>query len=730
MGPGFLGLAFAAALLQQTPDTATYDSPRTRDLVAGAMVRHRAQDSTVTDYQARIRYRLSFALGRRRWANVPTLGVEEQEARVGWQLPNDLRVDVLGQRFRARNPEWTLNSTFDEPWFVPRGLGDSIRTFGADFPERAALHPLAADGPTYYRYELLDSVGIKTPLGRAIRLTAIRVTPKQAAGALIAGRIWLDIETGEVVRLAFRYVGTNLWVSPEFDTKKDSSEARSANRIVNRILSIDSDLEYALQEGKYWMPYRQILSGKVQIPFVGDYVVPFEAVTTFSDYEINTGQRIVFTEPLPDTTYRATVAGRRARRDTLDARESERLKTDSLGGRRFAGYAPGGRYEIHRPHRDTLRAYRTWGDTLQLELSAEDDRRVKEVQNDLARMVDALPNDITGIRGAGVGYEKLADILRYNRVQGWSGGFGYQASVPGVSFTNAYLTAGYGFSDKRLTGRIALVRDAPGGTLSLTGYHELADQDPLSRGLTFGNSIRAIFWARDDADYYLASGLSLSHESSLARGLDLKLGLRAERQASVVRRAKSSVNDLLFGDGVFEPNPPIAGGDYAVATARLDGVSGGARWSLAVEGQRSTAHEGARTYAAFRQPLFGRRGVAVRINAGLATKDAPPQMMFRAGGRSTVRGFDYGTQRGPAMWSVQTDWTPLRGQLRPVLFADAGQAGALGSLSRQPLLVGGGVGLSALSGLVRLDLSRRITSHPIFNSRGGWRVDLVFGAVR
>jgi hypothetical protein len=65
-----------------------------------------------------------------------------------------------------------------------------------------------------------------------------------------------------------------------------------------------------------------------------------------------------------------------------------------------------------------------------------------------------------------------------------------------------------------------------------------------------------------------------------------------------------------------------------------------------------------------------------------------------------------------------------------VLFADAGQAGVLGSLSRQPLLVGGGVGLSALAGLIRLDLSRRLTSHAAFNSRGGWRVDLVFGAVR
>ena len=61
-----LSLLFAAPLLaQQVP--APFASEATRQLVGEAMARHRTQDSLVNDYKATIRYRMSFALGRRRW---------------------------------------------------------------------------------------------------------------------------------------------------------------------------------------------------------------------------------------------------------------------------------------------------------------------------------------------------------------------------------------------------------------------------------------------------------------------------------------------------------------------------------------------------------------------------------------------------------------------------------------------------------------------------------------
>ena len=70
-----MGLAAAAVLalsLQGTshlPDSSFADAA-TRDLIRRAAERHRAQDSAVTDYRALLRYRLSFSLGRRRWARI------------------------------------------------------------------------------------------------------------------------------------------------------------------------------------------------------------------------------------------------------------------------------------------------------------------------------------------------------------------------------------------------------------------------------------------------------------------------------------------------------------------------------------------------------------------------------------------------------------------------------------------------------------------------------------
>ncbi|MFN2326758.1 MAG: hypothetical protein ABR551_12850, partial [Gemmatimonadales bacterium] len=208
MGAGLLTpllLALAPAAAQAPLDTLAFATPATRTVVQRAIVRHRAQDSLVQDYRATLRYRLSVSIGQRRWARIAPTAVEEQEAIVQWQRPNDLRVDFLGRRSRSRSGDMNLNSTFSNPWFVPRSLGDSVRIFGNEFPERAALHPLAADAPEWYRYSLGDSLSIAMPNGESVTLVSVEFAPRLVAPALIVGRLWLDAATAEVVRLSFQY---------------------------------------------------------------------------------------------------------------------------------------------------------------------------------------------------------------------------------------------------------------------------------------------------------------------------------------------------------------------------------------------------------------------------------------------------------------------------------------------------------------------------------------------
>src|SRR4029450_11207998 len=130
-----------------------------------AMVRHRAQDSVVSDYQARIRYRLSAAMGRGRWAEVPVTAGAEGGGLVRWALAYDLRMEDVGGVFQPRIPDWVFSSVFYRPWFVPRGVGDSVRIFSDNFPATGALHPLAPTGPDWYSYALRDSVTVATPRG-------------------------------------------------------------------------------------------------------------------------------------------------------------------------------------------------------------------------------------------------------------------------------------------------------------------------------------------------------------------------------------------------------------------------------------------------------------------------------------------------------------------------------------------------------------------------------------
>jgi hypothetical protein len=670
------------------------------------MARRRAADSAVFDYRARIHYRLSFGVGRRRWARVPTSAVEEQVADIRWQRPNDLRIDVVGRRAQSRS-ELELSSVWDRPWFVPRAVDDSVRIFSDEFPATGALHPLAAAAPAWYRYALTGDLAVTPGRGGTLRLYQVQVTPRRGGPALIAGEMWIDSASAEVVRLSFRYVGTGLWVLPEGEKRSDSASARRINSIANQIVSVDADLEYGLQDRRYWMPFRQVISGRVRIPLVSDLVIPFRAVTTFEDFEINTGTPIAFELPLGPDHPDSMEARREARRDSLRVERRGGRTADSLRAWDYADRWPGGRYELHRPANARLNRYRGWIDSLTLEGDPADLARAREVESDLARLAESLPDSVTGERWHGFGYERLTDAFRYDRVQGISLGLGYRLRVPGLAFTNLYATARYGFSDERVTGRLSLVRDAPEGRLTVSGYRDVMNVDPFAPAPGFGNSFNALFVAHDDGDYALMHGGSAQYETSLATGLELSLGARYERQTTVATAAESEVNDFLGGTGVFPPNPPVDEGHFGGGFVRLSGV-GDLRWQATADVLGGAGTTTGRLYGNIRHGIGGSRGITIRLKSGVATSPTLQQSQFRLGGIGTVRGHAYGERRGQAFWATQVDMTPIKGRLRPVLFVDAGQAGGAESLFSGKVMAGGGIGLSMFGGFVRFDLSHSI----------------------
>jgi hypothetical protein len=334
-------------------------------------------------------------------------------------------------------------------------------------------------------------------------------------------------------------------------------------------------------------------------------------------------------------------------------------------------------------------------------------------------------DSLTGQQASGVGYERLSDALRYDRVQGLSLGAGYRVRVPGLRFTNLFGTVRYGLSDDRVTGRLTFVRDAPGGRFALSGYRDVADVDPFSPGHTVGNTLDALFVAHDNADYALAEGGSARFETSLRTGLDLTLAARVERQTSVARRARSAVNDFLGGDGVFPANPAVDEGTLGGGSARLV-HRGRFRWAFTADVLDGRGRATGRLFGDLRADVGGGAGATLRVKAGVATRPTLRQSLFRLGGPATVRGFDYGTSRGQAFWAAQLDVAPFRGRLRPVAFVDAGQAARPADLFSSTAFAGAGVGVSCFGGLLRLDLS-----HPLTPDLGGKvRFDIVVQGVR
>ena len=324
----------------------------------------------------------------------------------------------------------------------------------------------------------------------------------------------------------------------------------------------------------------------------------------------------------------------------------------------------------------------------------------------------------------GIAFERVSDLLQYNRVQGLSLGLGYQLPVFG-SAARLNATIRYGLSDERVTGRLSFLMNADAGLLILTGYRDIADLDPFSPGKTVGNTLNGLFAGHDNGDYALSEGAGVRFETRLKAGLELVLAGRAERLSSVSRVAQSAINDFLGGTGLFPPNPQVHEGAFAVISAQARN-RGRARWSVAVDllggGGRSTA----RLYGDLLQRIGRGRGLTLRLKAGVATEPATPQALFRQGGVNTVRGFEYGTLRGPVLWAGQLDVTPFDGRVRPVLFVDAGQASTISRLFSSTAIVGAGVGLSLFRGLLRFDLSQPISP----NQDGKLRFDITVQSAR
>lgn len=721
-----LTLLLLHAHTTQTPDTATYRDAATAQLIRRARERHARADSLLHDYRAQVDTRLEAVASRSRFSRAVPLLAHETEAQVTWRAPNDLEIQVRGARSalpmlrlleamgaevnrreaddRLRR-ELENEAWLDRPWFIPRSLGDSVRLMGV--PDLAALHPLVAGAEGYYRYALTDSVVLETP-GRTVRALAVRVEPKRTGPSLVAGDMWLDADQGDLVRLRVRFLGEYLWERPDGSTAEDSAKARRETRTATRYLSAEAEAEYALHQNRFWMPHRQGVVVTFRIPWLLGVTVALRAVTRFRDYVVNTGAAIAFT--IADSALRDRGPGRSVRVCAACASE------DSTNRRRLVetGYRRGGlwgdgRWEVVIPASDSL-ARHPWPEPLVVGLEPAEERWLRESGIELAKLSEQLPDRWVGRRRFGVAWERLGDVVRFNRVQGPSVGLGFVLN-PKDPFLHLVGTGRFGFSDRRPTGSLRWRYEGPEARVELAGYRAMSAVEPWSTGA----SLNALFAGHDDADYSLVTGGGVEVEPNAGLLAHTTIGWFVQAERSVATVATSRVNDALGGDGRFPANPPVADGEYLRLVLSRSDALGPVMLRMGSEaaftGGLAAARFWARGRAFFR--LAG-RGAALSGTVGAVAGDPLPQLLLRVGGPATVRGYDYGVRTGRTAWAVQLDWNLRpRGVVMPVVFLDAGDRVP----TRDPL-VGAGLGVALIGGLLRFDLSKGL------NPGGPVRFDL------
>lgn len=320
------------------------------------------------------------------------------------------------------------------------------------------------------------------------------------------------------------------------------------------------------------------------------------------------------------------------------------------------------------------------------------------------------------------------DQMRYNRVEGMSVGLLGEQQL-GAGYT-AHAKARLGHADLEFNGELGFERSNGRRTAYGTVYRRLRATAPeWGDPLSFGPSLPAILFARDEGFYFRAIGVEVG-DRHVQRNGAWSWRLYTEQQQSAGDSSVVSTWSLghTLGIGQFRTNFDASRisvtGLEMEASRILVNRPGGLRLvgSARGEGGTGTVTYGRAAVEGTASGPIGRVALALTGSAGSSVGDLPPQRGWFLGGLRTVRGNPPGSTFGDAYYFLRAEAGTKFGAVRPVAFADVGWAGARTAFGQGRQLRGVGGGLSFLDGIFRLDVARGL------GIGGGWRTDLYFDA--
>lgn len=761
-----------------------FASTGARELLTAARAARAAQDSALRAYDVTSYQRTSVGFNLRETARQRLLYRSEGAARVQWKRGIGAKLEVLGARTAtpAAGGSGNVGREMDEsrnladlmaiPYYPGR---DELWIFDAiggppDADEEGAIlvHPIGEGAEAFYTYALGDSMTFDLPRGRRLVLRELRATPRSPAWNLITGSFWFESEGSQLVRAALRFSEKmQVWQIVKAQDPKEYAEVPLAVRGLLNPLEANLEgmtIEYGLYEERFWLPRDQRAEFSARASFMR---IPVQIEQRFRYASVNGEVEVPPIEVTASRRWRVMrdslrAAGvdeeqrRQLMRELFARNDSlaklERNRQCALGGTHVERRS---RYQgVELPMLVELPCDRsTLASSTELSgsLLTEDEQLFDGADARLLERLlrDALPSGtIAGPPTVSYGLP----LTRYNRIEGL--GTGIEAEMMLGYGLQGRALGRVSLADRQFNGELTLRRLGARGPSTLTVYRRLAVSADFGSPLSFGASLAALLYGRDEGFYHRSWGAELTGHESKGRGLDWRLFVEQQSDAALTTHWSlfAGANDpRMVGNVLAE------GGTFAGAALRWRGSRGvdpagwRALWDLRAEGASGRVDELPPMMrpaiwcpecppepAPVRDRSYGRvlaegtlsRGLgplaaSLTGAAGSTAGRVPAQRAFFLGGLQSIRGQSADAATGTAMWMTRAELGLNTAAVRPVVFYDVGWAGDRAQWRESTTaLRGAGIGLSFLDGAFRADLSRGIA--PVRQTRFDLSVEARF----
>jgi hypothetical protein len=716
---------------------------RARETVTTARAARRHQDSTLTSYDATVKQRMSAGLNVKAIGSDRLLFRTELAARVRWSQPDRVWIDILGARSAvpASFAGAKVLSGFAQLVPIPYFTGSESLMWwfnldgGDEDPDDTPfsyVHPLETGAEHVYQYRSGESATIRLPGGRELVLREVIVVARERAPDLIDGSLWFETSSGQLVRAAFRPAAPlDMLKFIGEDSFDDVPAPVRATMLTPFEFSIESfTIDYGLYGERWWLPRSQTARGQMRQGFIRSTATIDQS---FRYADVN-GRDTLPTMPF---------GRRRLGREMGD-------DMNLVVGGIVDGVVPGNQFRRRRESDfdcapgDTSVGRQRRGD-LRIVISmpcdsaalihspalppsifdkGEEEFGLADARALAKELNLAIPSITSGSSTSAskttLQYGWRNGLLRYNRVEELSAGLLAERPL-GRGWNGAALVR-LGTGDLEPNVTLRATRGVDQRAITVAGYHRLESANDWGDPFGLGGSLSSLVFGRDEGYYYRSSGGEITGTRAPSPGTGVTWRLFAERQHNASVETNLSLPNAFRG-ARFDPNVAAVTASEAGVATRLRGTYGldpnGFRLSADVRAEAAAGtFDYGRVAGDFNvvRGLFKDVALSMTLGGGTSGGTLSPQRAWQIGGTHTVRGFGPGTLSGDSYWLGRAELALGGRVLKPVLFYDAGWAGARDAWSRSVGNIrGAGGGVSFLNGLARIDLARGV------DPRSAWR---------